>query len=123
MSPSDLKIFRRVCKEEQTHIATHYWTSAEAISKAKGRGLPMMLRRQLDLQCASQGSWEQYQFAVCDTDAGLTCSLATDGPYELREALAQLRIFDVWWEAFVVGDLSKLWSTRRNYTNQGTLSS
>jgi 4'-phosphopantetheinyl transferase superfamily len=99
MSPSDLEIFDRVSREEQSRVATRHWTSAEAISKAAGEGLPMMLRRQLNLRCASHGKWNQYQFAASDTDAGVTCALATDGSYDLCRALIRMVVLE--WRCFV----------------------
>lgn len=90
MSPSDCAIFDQVSMGEHSRIATHHWTSAEAVAKAAGEGLPMMLSRRMELRCAAEGSWGGYHFAVGETEVGLTCALALDSDGDLRGALAQV---------------------------------
>jgi hypothetical protein len=78
MSATDAKRFRSLCPEERRRVATHYWTCAEALAKASGRGLPLMLTRAMTLGFAGEGSWEGYVFAAREVGDGLVCALAHD---------------------------------------------
>jgi phosphopantetheinyl transferase (holo-ACP synthase) len=89
MSAADEERFDEMGEEERRRVATRYWTAAEAVSKAAGVGLPMLLRRELELGLAPQGSWGKYRFAVAETYTGLTCALAVEGELDPRDALAR----------------------------------
>jgi len=94
MSRADLEDFDRLDAGCRLRVATRHWCCAEAVSKAAGEGLPMMLSRRMELRSARQGTWGRYRFAVGETDAGLSCALATDGPCELETALARVAVLD-----------------------------
>jgi hypothetical protein len=89
MAVEDLRAFEALDPSDRTAAATRHWTAAEALAKATGRGLPLLLGRGLEIGLGPGGEWEGYRFAVVDASPGITCALACDGPADLRAALAE----------------------------------
>lgn len=94
MSPADAEHFRRLGREERRDAATRYWTCAEALAKASGKGLPQMLARSATLGFASSGSWERCGFAVYEVGDCIVCTLAYDSNSALDRRMEGSTLLD-----------------------------
>lgn len=83
MSAGDAEGFRRLSRREKRSAATRYWTCAEALAKASGRGLPQMLDRSMQLGFAKGGRWGGFSFAVRNIGECFVCAVASDRDLDL----------------------------------------
>jgi hypothetical protein len=94
MPAVDAEVFESMDEADQLRTATRYWTCAEAVSKAVGRGLPLMLARGMRLGFDGRGEWNGLRFAVVDTKDGLTAALASDDLVDLEAVLEEPTLLD-----------------------------
>lgn len=94
MSLPDAERLHRMPAGDRERAATHCWTAAEALAKADGRGLALMLDRVLRLDSPSSGSWDRYDYATTQSEAGIVCALAADRGADLTGALVRSTFFE-----------------------------
>jgi hypothetical protein len=92
MSNSDLCDFEDMRIEHRRRVTTLYWTCAEAVAKADGRGLFLMLSRGLTVGLGGRGSWGSLDFAAAEIEDHLVCAVAADVACDLDAALASTDI-------------------------------
>ncbi len=91
MSAADAAALQALAPTRQAQAATTFWTTAEALAKGNGRGLPLMLARAVETGLQPAGRWDGLDFALLLAPAGLVCAIALDAsdqpfaPPPLRE--------------------------------------
>lgn len=96
MGTIDTAQFDRLPEGERPAAGTRYWTRAEALAKADGGGLTLMLSRTVSAGFCGTGSWRSLRVMASELPVGLTCALACEGDGGRADATMNPTIASIW---------------------------